>query len=177
MDVDTELPAKVGGKVLLYTSRDSAEPHMAFRRDVTPELPVVLQELSERYSPIKSMCFTVMSSFFLHHHLLEFNYHMYVREDNIWNGKGRVNKAVQDRDPVQWDSNDAGNMTLSILTVNITNLFDSFFSSSIRMLSLSLLVLHRRQLLPLPLALLLPLLILSPPPLLRSSPSWNFLLM
>jgi hypothetical protein len=49
--------------------------------------------------------------------LSEFNYRMYVREDDMWTGKGRFNNALMDRDPVQWDFDDMGAMTLSILTV------------------------------------------------------------
>jgi hypothetical protein len=54
MDVDYEHP--VDGRVLLYTSRDAYEPFMAFRQEVTPELPVILEGLSGRYSPVKSKC-------------------------------------------------------------------------------------------------------------------------
>ena len=42
---------------------------------------------------------------------------MYIREDDMWTGKGRFNNALKDRDPVQWDFDDMGAMTLSILTV------------------------------------------------------------
>jgi len=41
---------------------------------------------------------------------------MYIRDD-MWTGKGHFNNALKDRDPVQWNLDDMGAMTLSILTV------------------------------------------------------------
>jgi len=38
----------------------------------------------------------------------------------MWSGKGHFNNAIKDFDPIQWDSNDQGDMTLSILTVIFT---------------------------------------------------------
>jgi hypothetical protein len=42
---------------------------------------------------------------------------MYIREDDMWTGKGHFNNALKDCDPVQWNLDDMGAMTLSILTV------------------------------------------------------------
>jgi len=53
-DNDGDVVMKIQGKVLLYTSRDSIEPMMAMRQDVTPVLSDVLLGLSGRYSPIRS---------------------------------------------------------------------------------------------------------------------------
>jgi len=61
MDIDTEIRTKVQGKVLLYTNRDSVEPFMTMKREVTPALPDILQELSGRYSPIKSMFYFLLN--------------------------------------------------------------------------------------------------------------------
>ena len=65
MEIDTESTAKVHGKVLLFTSRDSTEPLMAFHQEVTPKLSTVLQELSGRYSPVQSKCFHTFVFFFI----------------------------------------------------------------------------------------------------------------
>jgi hypothetical protein len=65
MHDDTSIPIKVQGKVLLYDSRDTAQPPvMTMRHDVTSNLPAILQGLSGRYSPIKSMWFLVV--YFVH---------------------------------------------------------------------------------------------------------------
>jgi hypothetical protein len=45
-DNDGDVVMKIQGKVLLYTSRDSIEPMMAMRQDVTPVLSDVLLGLS-----------------------------------------------------------------------------------------------------------------------------------
>ena len=43
---------------------------------------------------------------------------MYVREEKMWAGKNRFATAIHDSDPIQWDLNEGGGMTLSILTVS-----------------------------------------------------------
>jgi hypothetical protein len=121
MHDDTILSMKVQGKVLLYNSRNPAEPpFMTMRRDVTPDLPAILQGLSGRYSPIKSMLFFVVYFACLTNFLLDLNSRIYVQEDNMWSGKGRFTNAVQDCEPIKWDVNDKGDMLLSILTVIIS---------------------------------------------------------
>jgi len=65
MDLDANLTAKVSGKVLLYASRDAEEPLMTFRQEVTPKFSTILEGLSERYSPVKSMSFSMFMVFFL----------------------------------------------------------------------------------------------------------------
>jgi hypothetical protein len=53
--MDIDIPTNISGKVLLYTSRGTGDsPLMTMRRDVTPNLPTILQDLSGRYSPIQS---------------------------------------------------------------------------------------------------------------------------
>ena len=43
---------------------------------------------------------------------------MYVWEENIWAGKGRFATTIHNSNPIQWDLNEGGGMTLSILTVS-----------------------------------------------------------
>jgi hypothetical protein len=118
---DTSLPTKVQGKVLLYNSRNPAEPpFMAMRHDVTSNLPAILQGLSGRYSPIKSMLFFIIYCVCLYNFLLDLNSRIYIQEDNMWSGKGRFMNAVQDCEPIRWDVNDKGDMLLSVLTVIIS---------------------------------------------------------
>ena len=55
MNMDIDIPTNISGKVLLYTSHETDEPpFMTMRRDVTSNLPTILQDLSGRYSPIQS---------------------------------------------------------------------------------------------------------------------------
>jgi hypothetical protein len=64
MDVD-EPRSKIRGKVLLYTTREpDAEPAMAMVQEIGNELPVVLERLAGRYSPIRSK-FPFFSFFWL----------------------------------------------------------------------------------------------------------------
>ena len=60
------------GKVLLYVNRDSGTPpYMSFTTATTSKLPVVLKELSGRFSPIERR-----------------NSRIYVHEDDMWEVKG-----------------------------------------------------------------------------------------
>ena len=83
----------------------------------------------------------------------------------MWAGKGHFNTALKDRDPIQWDLNEAGGMTLSILTVShyITYYCPFSHSSCVRKLTLLPPALGLSPLalalLPLPLWLLLPVLL------------------
>jgi hypothetical protein len=47
----------------------------------------------------------------------EFNYRIYVQEDDMWAGKGRFKNAICDIEPIKWEANSKGEMLLSILTV------------------------------------------------------------
>jgi hypothetical protein len=53
MDVDTEVQQNPVGKVLLYTSRDDT-PAMTFKHQTTNQLPSILKELAQKFSPIRS---------------------------------------------------------------------------------------------------------------------------
>ena len=126
------IPTKVSGKVLLYTSRKTAEPPlMMMRREVTPNLPAVLRDLSGHYSPIQSE-FLFYFNYLIINYFVEFNYCIYVQEDDLWSGKGRFKNAVQDFEPVKWNANIKGEMSLSILTVII--LFFDFININLFLL-------------------------------------------
>ena len=71
---------------------------MSFTTEATSELPVVLKELSGRFSPIERR-----------------DYHIYVFEDEIWEVKGRFSQAVKDNAPLQWEMNDDGKLVLYLL--------------------------------------------------------------
>ena len=67
---DWNAPTK--GKVFLYVNRDTgSSPYISFTTEATSELPVVLKELSEKFSPIKRR-----------------DSHIYVFEDEMWEVKG-----------------------------------------------------------------------------------------
>ena len=93
------------GKVLLFVNRDpGVAPYMTFTTKVTSELPVVLQELSGRFSPIeKRDCW------------------IYVYEDEAWEVKGRFSQALMDDSPAPWTTTetDDNQLVLNLLVVGI----------------------------------------------------------
>ena len=91
------------GKVLLFVDRETgAPPYMSFTTETTSELPVVLKELSGRFSPIERR-----------------NCRIYVFEDEMWEVKGRFSQAIKDNVPVQWEMNDEGKLVLYLLAVGV----------------------------------------------------------
>ena len=91
------------GKVLLFVDRETgSDPYMSFTTKATPELPVVLKELSGRFSPIERR-----------------NSWIYVFEDEMWVVKGRFSQAVKDNTPLQWEINDDGKLVLYLLAVGV----------------------------------------------------------
>ena len=91
------------GKVLLFVDRETgAPPYMSFTTETTSELPVVLKELSGRFSPIERR-----------------NCRIYVFEDEMWEVKGQFSQAIKDNVPVQWEMNDEGKLVLYLLAVGV----------------------------------------------------------
>ena len=91
------------GKVLLYVNRDTGtSPLLSFSTEATSELPVVLKELSGRFSPIEKR-----------------NSRIYVFEDELWEVKGRFSQAMKDRTPLEWEMKDDGNLVLNLLAVGV----------------------------------------------------------
>ena len=91
------------GKVLLYVNRDSGTPpYMSFTTATTSKLPVVLKELSGRFSPIERR-----------------NSRIYVHEDDMWEVKGRFSQAMKDNAPLQWEETDDGKFFLNLLAVSV----------------------------------------------------------
>ena len=91
------------GKVLLFLNRDpGTTPYMSFSTETTSELPVVLKELSGRFSPIERR-----------------NSQIYVFEDDTWEVKGRFSQALKDNAPLQWEMNDNGKLVLHLLAVGV----------------------------------------------------------
>jgi len=103
-NMDTaDLNAPTYGKVLLFVDRETGgPPYMSFTTKVTPELPVVLKELSGRFSPIERR-----------------NSRIYVFEDEMWEVKGRFSQAVKDNAPLQWEIKDDGKLALYLLAVGV----------------------------------------------------------
>src|ERR1700683_1471983 len=93
------------GKVLLFVNQDpGVAPYMTFTTKVTSELPVVLQELSGRFSPIEKR-----------------DCQIYVYEDEAWEVKGRVSQALMDDSPAPWTTTetDDNQLVLNLLVVGI----------------------------------------------------------
>jgi hypothetical protein len=98
-----DLNAPTRGKVLLFANRETGtSPYMSFSTKVTPELPVVLKELSGRFSPIERR-----------------DSRIYVFEDDMWEVKGRFSQAVKDNAPLEWEMNDDGKLFLYLLAVGV----------------------------------------------------------
>src|SRR6202050_2921169 len=76
--------------------------HMSFSTETTSELPVVLKELSGRFSPIERR-----------------DSRIYVYEEETWEVKGRFSQAVKDKTPLQWEMNDGGKLVLNLLAVGV----------------------------------------------------------
>lgn len=54
MNVDLNVHSKIGGKVLLYTTRDlGADPAFTIKHDTVSRLPPVLHKLARRFSPLR----------------------------------------------------------------------------------------------------------------------------
>src|ERR1700683_3423813 len=93
--------ASTHGKVLLFVNWETGSPpYMSFITEATSELPVVLKELSGRFSPIERR-----------------DSRIYVFEDEIWEVKGRFSQAVKDNAPLQWEITDDGKLVLYLLAV------------------------------------------------------------
>ena len=93
--------APTHGKVLLFVNRETdTPPYMSFTTEATSELPVVLKELSGRFSPIERR-----------------DSRIYVFEDEMWEVKGRFSQAVKDNAPLQWEITDDGKLVLYLLAV------------------------------------------------------------
>ena len=91
------------GKVLLFVDRETgSDPYMSFTTKATPELPVVLKELSARFSPIK-----------------ERDSQIYMFEDEVWEVKGPFSLAIKDNAPLQWEMRDDGKLVLYLLAVGV----------------------------------------------------------
>ena len=100
---DEAAPAR--GKVLLFVNREpDMPPYLTFTTNITSELPVVLEELSGRLSPIEKN-----------------NCRIYVYEDDAWEVKGRFSQALKDDSPVSWVMTETDNnlMVLNLLVVGI----------------------------------------------------------
>src|SRR6202167_1464601 len=91
--------ASTCGKVLLFVNCDpGTPPYMSFSTETTSELPVVLKELSGRFSPIQRR-----------------DSQIYVFEDETWEVKGQFSQAVKDKTPLQWEMSDDGKLVLPFL--------------------------------------------------------------
>ena len=105
----TDWNAPTRGKVMLFANRESGSPpYMSFTTDVTSELPVVLKELSGRFSPIERR-----------------DSRVYVFENDMWEVKGRFSEALKDDAPLEWDVKDDGKLVLYLLAVGV---FFMYFS-------------------------------------------------
>jgi hypothetical protein len=104
---DEDAPTR--GKVLLFVNWDpGAPPYMYFPMNITSELPVVLEELSGRFSPIEKR-----------------NCRIYVYEDEAWEVKGRFSQALKDEAPLPWTMTDGNQLVLHLL---VDDLVDEFMN-------------------------------------------------
>ena len=98
------------GKVMLYVDRElNSDPYMSFTSKVTSELPVVLKQLSGRFSPIQKR-----------------NSRIYVYQENAWEVKGRFCQAMEDDTLVQWNMDDDNRLSLHLLAVGVILILSTF---------------------------------------------------
>jgi len=75
---------------------------MTFTTEASSELPVVLKEMSGKFSPIERK-----------------DSRIYVFEDEAWEVKGRFSRAMKDKAPVKWEMKDDGELFLYLLAVGV----------------------------------------------------------
>jgi hypothetical protein len=97
----TKLLGPMQQETLLHRDPNTP-PYMSFSTKTTSELPVVLKELSGRFSPIERR-----------------DSRIYVFEDDMWEVKGQFSQAVKNKTPLQWEMNDDGKLVLSLLSVGV----------------------------------------------------------
>jgi hypothetical protein len=91
------------GKVMVYADQEpGSKPQWGIKMGMTPKLPVILEKLSGRFSPIERQ-----------------DLRIYVYEDDMWEVKGRYSQAVTDDSPVEWEVDAYGNPFLDIFVVSV----------------------------------------------------------
>jgi hypothetical protein len=91
------------GKVMIYADREpGSRPQWGIKMEMTPKLPVILEKLSGRFSPIRKQ-----------------DLRIYIYEDDMWEVKGRFSHAVTDDSPVEWEEDEYGNPFLDVFVVSV----------------------------------------------------------
>jgi hypothetical protein len=66
-------------------------------------------------SEVSSISFDVV--YHLISNFTEYNSHIFVQEEDMWNIRGRYSQAIKDDEPISWVANSDGKYTLSLLVV------------------------------------------------------------
>ena len=115
MALDTISPLM--GRIVLYDSRaTNAVPVFAVKQPVAPDLKSVLSSLALKFSPIRSQlaicscrCYPSLN------YLIEYDRHMYVKEEEFWDLRGRFKAAMESVEPLPWITQ--GNMPVLALAM------------------------------------------------------------
>jgi hypothetical protein len=105
------------GRVVLYDSRAAnAVPVFAVKQPVAPDLKSVLSSLALKFSPIRSKlavcsccCYPSLN------YPIEYDRHMYVKEEDLWDLRGRFKAAMETVEPLPWITQ--GNMPVLALAM------------------------------------------------------------
>jgi hypothetical protein len=110
MNPDWNVP--IQAKVYLYVNRvPGTAPYLSYATKPSSDLPVVLKQLSGRFSPIQKR-----------------NPRIYVFEDETWEVKGQFSTAMEDKTPVQWSMEDDGSLALRLLAVGVILILSAFIT-------------------------------------------------
>jgi hypothetical protein len=110
MNPDWNVP--IQAKVYLYVNCvPGTAPYLSYATKPSSDLPVVLKQLSGRFSPIQKR-----------------NPRIYVFEDETWEVKGRFSTAMEDKTPVQWSMEDDGSLALHLLAVGVILILSAFIT-------------------------------------------------
>jgi hypothetical protein len=110
------------GRVQVYTAHADptlVKPDMELNHEVTPKLTTVLGALGHRYSPVRSIRFSVSSLYSSDFIIfVDENHCVFLYENSVWNIKGWYETAMEDDDNMIW-MHDNGQDVLCILVVSV----------------------------------------------------------
>jgi hypothetical protein len=102
MELETVSALTDTGRVLLFTSREKDAEPMSMKFKANEPLSSVLSGLGRLYSPIKNR-----------------NSHIYLRDNDAWDMKGRFSNAIRSHETLPWTQDNRGKLSVTLLAVSI----------------------------------------------------------